>query len=72
MTFHEARAFAQVLGAKCPTYDEKQPVAQCWIDRIQWAVRCKHGSQAREDAIEEANRYSGHLSPMTQRALAGY
>ena len=58
MTFRDARDLAAEFGAKMPAFDHTSPVAGCWIDRIEWLPRAAELGEL-EQAIEEANRYSG-------------
>jgi hypothetical protein len=57
MTFRDARDLAAEFGAKLPVrMDHTMPVAECWIDRVEWLPRAAEQGQL-DEAIEEANRY---------------
>jgi hypothetical protein len=59
MDFRDARDMAIEFGAKLPRFDHTSPVAECWIDRIEWLPRAaEQGAAALQAAIEEANRYA--------------
>lgn len=59
MTYQEARDTAVEFGAKLPAFDHTSPVAQCWIDRIEYLLTDRHMTRwERESAIKEANRYA--------------
>jgi len=59
MTFRDARDLANEFGAKLPRYDQTAPVAECWIDRIEWLPRAAEQGEAQlKAAIAEANRYT--------------
>ena len=57
MNFRDARDLAAEYGARMPKFDHTSPVAECWIDRVEWLASCKTEQLA--DAIEECNRYAG-------------
>lgn len=57
MTFQDAKDLAIEFGAKLPKFDHTSPVAQCWIDRIEYLPRAHPALLA--DEIAEANRYAG-------------
>ena len=57
MNFRDARDLAAEYGARMPKFDHTSPVAECWIDRVEWLASCKPEQLA--DAIEECNRYAG-------------
>jgi hypothetical protein len=58
MTFTDARDLAIEFGAKLPRYDDTNPVAGCWIDRIEWLPRAAERGGL-DEAIAEADRYAG-------------
>jgi hypothetical protein len=60
MTFEQALAIVdRHIGLKSPAFTGDAPVAQCWIDRINWVSACN--AKELTAAITEANRYSGRM-----------
>lgn len=58
MTFQDAKDLAIEFGAKLPKFDHTSPVAQCWIDRIEW-LRFAPSDEYLAYYIADANRYAG-------------
>lgn len=61
MTFQDAKDLAIEFGAKLPKFDHTSPVAQCWIDQIEYlpVVAAIPNTFAFIRALKEANRYAG-------------
>jgi hypothetical protein len=60
--FEEAVRLANDFGAKPPCFDATSPAAQCWIDRVEWLPYvADRGLDALIEAIEEADKYAGHV-----------
>ena len=58
MTFREARDLAIEYSCRLPKFEHTSPLAQGWIDRVEWLVNCE-GDGDTAEAIAECNRYLG-------------
>lgn len=59
MTYTEIVTKAVALGARRPIWTGAEPVAACWIDRAAWLIHLAECERNTNDAIREADRYSG-------------
>jgi hypothetical protein len=60
MNFRDVRDVAMEFGAKAPRFDHTNPVAGCWIDRVELLpMAARRGETELSEAIDEADRYAG-------------